>query len=41
LIRIARPAAAAPLGCCACAGPAIVPATLAAATALAAVVQRN
>src|SRR5262245_20945988 len=41
LIRIARPEAVAPLGCCARTGPPVVPITVEAATAVAAVVQRN
>src|SRR5262249_41675229 len=41
LIRIARPAAVAPLGCCARTGPPVVAITLEAATAVAAVVPRN
>src|SRR5262249_7409623 len=41
LIRIARPGAVAPLGCCAPAGPATVATTAEAAAAPAAVVQRN
>src|SRR5262245_6561134 len=41
LIRIARPEAVAPLACCARTGPPLAPITLEAATAVAAVVQRN
>src|SRR5262245_35346740 len=41
LSRIARPGAVAPPACCARAGPPLAPITLEAATAVAAVVQRN
>src|SRR5262245_50690564 len=41
LIRIARPEAVAPLGCCARTGPPVAAITVEAATAVAAVVQRN